>query len=76
MGLGGTQLMGSIIYTLVKERHWFSIVCIYRRTQLIWTLGVQVTVLLVMDDLRGVLRDCIQRIIYVSIRLMASMKGT
>jgi hypothetical protein len=34
--------------------------CVSRRTQLIWTFGVQEFVLFVMGDLLGVLPDCIQ----------------
>jgi hypothetical protein len=49
----------------------FSTDCICGCTQLIWILGVQKFVLFVMDNMLGVLEDCIYRIIGVSIRFMA-----
>jgi hypothetical protein len=50
--------------------------CAGRHTQFIWTLGVQKFVLFILGDLLGMFTDCIQKIIFVSIRLAPKAKGT
>jgi hypothetical protein len=45
--------------------------CISRHIQLIWTLGMQKPVLFDLGNLLGVLRECNQTIVCVSIRFVA-----